>query len=306
MVSVIMSVYNERVKWLTESIESILNQTYKEIEFIIVLDNPNNLVLKNLILDYCKKDGRIKFLENKENIGLVKSLNKALAEVTGDYIVRMDADDVSVNTRIQKQIEFLQENSDIDFLGSNIEFIDENGKQMPNKTFVLQDHKLIKKELKYGNAFNHPTWIFKKEILDKIKNYNYIEYIEDYEFACRVILNGYKCSNLNEKLVKYRIRSNGVCKSNELIQHRKQYELRKSYRNALKSKELVLANVENVKCTENELITFNKFNKCIEEYTQKKNFKLLPKIAYMSLFYKDCRIRVNTKIRKIVMEILNN
>ena len=78
LVSVIMSVYNEKEKWLIEAIESILKQSYKNLEFIIILDNPDNKKLDNIIKFYCKKDARIRYFKNEKNMGLVKSLNKAL------------------------------------------------------------------------------------------------------------------------------------------------------------------------------------------------------------------------------------
>ena len=78
LVSVIMSVYNEESKWLRQSIESILNQTYSNLEFIIVVDNPECQRINELLLEYKNKDNRIVVLKNEKNIGLVESLNKAL------------------------------------------------------------------------------------------------------------------------------------------------------------------------------------------------------------------------------------
>lgn len=93
--------YNEKQDWLTESINSILNQTYLNLEFIIVLDNPENIELKNILNEYKLKDSRVKLLINEVNKGLVFSLNRALKECSGDYIARMDADDISHLDRIK-------------------------------------------------------------------------------------------------------------------------------------------------------------------------------------------------------------
>lgn len=93
-VSVLMSVYNETLNELAESIDSILNQTYKLFEFIIVNDNPTREDLKEILINYQNKDNRIKIIESKENIGLAMSLNKAFDISTGNILVRMDADDM--------------------------------------------------------------------------------------------------------------------------------------------------------------------------------------------------------------------
>ena len=93
-VSVIMSTYNEKLQYLTEAIESVLNQTFKNYEFIIILDNPQNDAIRDCVYQYAEKDFRIKVIENDSNIGLTKSLNKAIQNANGKYMSRMDADDI--------------------------------------------------------------------------------------------------------------------------------------------------------------------------------------------------------------------
>ncbi len=111
MISVIMSTYNEENMLIRQAVESILNQTYSEFEFIIVLDNPKNIEIANLIQEYASRDKRIVILKNEKNLGLVKSLNKALEISKGEYIMRMDADDISEKDRIEKEYKFLKENN---------------------------------------------------------------------------------------------------------------------------------------------------------------------------------------------------
>src|SRR5690625_452840 len=94
-ITVLMSIYNEDMLWLRDSIESILNQTYQNFEFIIINDNPSNDINKVILKEYIKKDNRIKIIENDTNLGLTLSLNKGLRESTGLYIARMDADDIA-------------------------------------------------------------------------------------------------------------------------------------------------------------------------------------------------------------------
>jgi len=91
-----MSVYNEPLDWLKSSIGSILNQTFREFEFIIINDNPARQELRDVLQSYKNQDERIRIIENLENLGLTESLNKGLAEAKGKYIARMDGDDISL------------------------------------------------------------------------------------------------------------------------------------------------------------------------------------------------------------------
>ena len=218
LVSVIMSVYNEKDKWLMEAIESILNQSYKNLEFIIILDNPNNKILDVLIEKYCENDTRIRYFKNEINIGLVKSLNRALGYAKGDFIARMDADDISMPDRIEKQYDYLNKHRDIDFMGARCINIDEEGTELYRDSVIPEDMKLIKSCLVNVDFVNHPTWFFKKECSDKNKGYREITCAEDYDFLLRLITNGFKLANTNEFLVRYRIRSSGISKSNSLQQ----------------------------------------------------------------------------------------
>lgn len=105
-----MSGYKEDIRYLKESINSILNQTYTDFELIFLLDNPSNKDITDLLNDYCKKDKRIRFFINEENLALAKTLNKALTFVKGEYIARMDADDVSMPNRLEAQLNYLLKN----------------------------------------------------------------------------------------------------------------------------------------------------------------------------------------------------
>ena len=205
-VSVIMSVYNAE-KYLKYSIESILNQTYKNIEFIIINDGSTDDSL-SIIKDYQKIDNRI-ILINRKNKGLIYSLNEGVRLSTGDYIARMDADDISMENKIEKELNYL-ENENAYLCGSWVVKINEEGNEIgkynyPPKTWFKNRIFLLK-----GNSFIHPTTIFKREILnDKsiYKNgilYRNYKYIEDYELWTRVS-NKYKSINISEYLLKYRI-----------------------------------------------------------------------------------------------------
>lgn len=120
-ISVIMSVHNEE-RFLGASIESILNETYKNFEFIIVDDKSTDNSLE-IIKKYQKKDKRIRIIKNEENIGLTKSLNRALKLAKGEFIARQDASDISKKERLAEQINFLKENSDYSVVGTDLYFI---------------------------------------------------------------------------------------------------------------------------------------------------------------------------------------
>ena len=216
-ISIIMSVYNEPLLWLKESIESILNQTFKDFEFIIVLDNPNNIKIKDLIISYKKKDSRIIFLENTENLGLAKSLNKCLDIAKGKYIARMDGDDISLPNRLEKQYEFLEKNGEIDLVGSWVYKIDERG-TIYGTMKTPTDIKIIKKYILYRTVSFHPTWMLKRDVYEKLNGYRPFIVSQDYDFLLRVIDNDYNISNIPELLLKYRINSKNVSNTKAIIQ----------------------------------------------------------------------------------------
>ena len=119
LISVICCFYNEEIKYAQESIDSIIHQTYRNLEIILVLDNPGNTALKQLLAEYTANDNRITTIFNTCNIGLPQSLNKAIDHCTGDYIARMDGDDISELNRISSQLHFMTQNPDIDLCGSD-------------------------------------------------------------------------------------------------------------------------------------------------------------------------------------------
>lgn len=213
MISVIMSTYKEDESQLRQSIESILNQTYQDFEFIIILDNPENDMHRRVIHDYAAKDSRIRFYPNETNMGLASSLNRGLKLAKGDYIARMDADDISLSNRFEKQLNYLKSNH-VDLIGGLTEVIDDNGKTLYKINKVPGDPKKIRKCLQYGQVVAHPTWLGKKNVFDDLHGYRLIPLCEDTDFVLRATLLGYKLSNVNETVLKYRMSSNSVSRSN--------------------------------------------------------------------------------------------
>ena len=204
-VTVLMSVYNGQ-KYLREAINSILNQTFKDFEFIII-DDCSIDKTKDIILSY--KDSRIRFIENKKNIGLTKSLNKGLKIARGKYIARMDVDDISMPERVEKQISFLDKHKDIAVVGSWIEIINMES----SRAYVLKNDcnpAIIKWTHIFKNQITHSSAFFRKEIIKKIGHYNEkYKYAQDFDFWFR-ISRKYKIANIPKVLVKYRIHSKSV------------------------------------------------------------------------------------------------
>ena len=227
-VGIIMSVYNEEEEWLCAAIESILGQTYEAFRFYILLDNPENNKLKEIIRSYEKKDGRILFFENSSNMGLVKSLNKLIKLVEEPFIARMDADDVARSERIEKEILFLK-NNDLDFVMTGADYLDEDGNISQGDSIPQLTARQVSECSKYGNVSIHSSWLMKKEIYQSLNGYRECKYCEDYDFIVRALQADIKIGRLKEHLQIYRIRSNGITARYSLEQDSKVAFLRKCY-----------------------------------------------------------------------------
>lgn len=206
-----MSIYKEPIEWLEQSINSILNQTYKNIEFIIIIDNPDHQQAISLVKHLQEKDHRIKFEVNPENKGLIFSLNRGLKLITGDFIARMDADDISVETRFEKQLNYLLEKN-LDFIGSDMIRFSDNNSITPFLIEYPKSDYFIKKLTYDGRpGIPHNAFFAKKEVFLKLNGYsNQAIYAEDYDFIARAITSGYKLNNYPEALLWYRSNDNSI------------------------------------------------------------------------------------------------
>ena len=196
-----MSVYDGE-KFLEEAVLSVLNQTYKDFEFIIIDDGSTDSSLK-MLRSFEKKDERIK-LVSRENKGLTRSLNEGIKLAQGEYIARMDGDDISMPKRFEKQIDFLEKNKDIALCGTWAINIDENGNEI-GEYKTPTTNKEIRKMILFHNPFIHPSVMMRKEIINNVGLYNEkIKYAQDYEYWLRIIKKN-KMANLNSFLLWYRI-----------------------------------------------------------------------------------------------------
>ena len=260
-VSVIMSVYNEKKIWVQKAIESIINQTYKNIEFIIILDNPSNLELDKTIAEYSARDNRIKYYINECNKGLVESLNFGIDQCTGEYIARMDADDISELERIEKQLFFIEKNN-CDIVGSRMRLISENESLLGMTGKYGLREKTAIESLKIRNIISHPTWFVKSECFKKIGKYHSLYTIEDYEWICRAITYGFKVCNMPDVLLNYRVRSSSVSSEKAYLQRCSGEIVRKEYIRCIRNHKIfdykkVEDEILNIKGEENQYAKYS-------------------------------------------------
>ena len=190
LISIIMSVYNAEI-YLDRSIESILDQTYKNIEFIIVNDGSTDKSLE-IINKYILRDSRIVLIDH-HNIGLTKSLNKAINLASGEYIARQDADDESIINRLEKQL-YLLEQYETDFVVSRVF---KNNRICP-RAFILIFNK--EEVFKAGNIFIHGTFFGKKEVFKNILYDERYIYAQDFKFIIDCFRRNIKIGYIKESL----------------------------------------------------------------------------------------------------------
>lgn len=210
IISVIMSVRNGEAH-LWKAVNSILDQSFKDFEFIIVDDASNDLtseILKKI------SDKRVKILRNKNKKGLTKSLNRALMKSRGKYIARMDADDIARLDRLEKQFRFLEKNLGYGIVGSWVKLIDEKGKQKGLLKFPVSYKRIVQK-IFICNPLRHPTVIFNKELIERNGFYDEkLDGAEDYDLWLRLAKHT-KIANISLPLLKYRIHEKRVSEKEE-------------------------------------------------------------------------------------------
>lgn len=203
LVSILMSAYNTE-KYIDEAIESVLNQTYKNWELIICDDcsTDNSYILA---LKYKKKDKRIKVLKNKKNMRQAFSRNRAFKESAGKYIAIMDSDDRMDRKRLEKQVTFLENNSNYKFVCTNVIMFENNEringylikKEYPNSMDVIRN-----------KGFAYGTVMIDRNVFEEVGGYtisNITSTGEDYDLVCKLYSRGYRGANIPELLYEYRV-----------------------------------------------------------------------------------------------------
>ncbi len=200
LVSVVMPVCNNK-NYLKQAIDSILNQTYKNFELIVV-DGSTDIDSIEILKAYGNK---IKYVPRKKN-GIADALNYGISLARGEFIARMDADDISHPNRFDVQVTFLNSHNEIDVVGTAVNHIDEEGKIIASNLGGHSDYDKIRATLIFGNIFYHPTIMFRAKLFFE-DNYRYAldRHAEDYDLWTQFAVNNIKMTNLTSVLLDYRV-----------------------------------------------------------------------------------------------------
>jgi glycosyltransferase involved in cell wall biosynthesis len=252
LVSVIMPVYN-CVAFVDEAIESMVNQTYSNLE-IFIIDDCSTDGTKEKVVQWATLDIRIKPIYKAENTGPAETRNFAIKMAKGKYLAIMDADDISLPERLEKQVKFMEANLDIGVLGTTCRIMDKKLMIQPQLT-----HDKIKIGFLFGNQLSHPSTIIRADILVGLNSPYNESFVpaEDYELWVN-LLNTTLFANLSAELVLYRLHNNNISKT------------RKN------------TNIEN----EINLVHWRNFDKNITDFTRLNLTKLM-KRQYLELAMKE-------------------
>tara|TARA_B110000003_G_scaffold276536_1_gene323679 strand:- start:5983 stop:6861 length:879 start_codon:yes stop_codon:yes gene_type:complete len=284
LISVLMPVYNGE-KHLKEAIDSILNQTFRDFEFIIVNDGSTDNT-KSIIDSY--DDKRIICVE-QENKGLAKSLNIGASHCKGEYIARMDADDISISSRLMDQYLFLKSHPNISVLSSAFSYINENGKYL-GRTFPITYPFLIKKKLlNSGCIVCHPSVMIRRKDFFDVGAYTEImgNRFVDYHLWVKFLKKGYSIKNSSEVLLKYRILDSAITSQYSLSQAGKVFLLK-----VIKQENPTIEDVK--KLYDACIVNTNSFAKRESNYNNIQNY-----------FYNKLRF-VNERVKDYIFSLLRN
>lgn len=217
--SVLMAVYaKDNAKYLKTSIESILKQTILPEQFVVVIDGsvPNEIIA--VINDYQINKDLFTIVQLEENGGLGHALNVGLQYCRNELVARMDADDISLPERCEKELKCFEKDETLDVCGCNIDEFEDDPNNILSSRIVPSDYNEIKRFMRRRQAFNHPTVIYKKNAVLKVGGYRELKRKEDFDLFSRMLAAGMGARNLTESLYLYRINQDN-------------YNRRKSWRN---------------------------------------------------------------------------
>lgn len=200
-ISVVMSIYNEPLQWLRAAVESVLGQTLHDFELVIVCDNPDY----EAGISYLRSipDERVRIIVNPENLGPTKSFNIAIAASSGDYIARMDADDICLPERFARQAEYLDEHPQVSVCATDTHTIDEEGRIIRKNRYKKKHDPALNV---ISNSIAHPSVMMRRSLLqlrEPLYNEEY-KFSQDYELWTFLIMNGHKLHTIDEALLLYR------------------------------------------------------------------------------------------------------
>jgi glycosyltransferase involved in cell wall biosynthesis len=194
--TVLMPVYNAG-KYLSQAMDSVLNQTFRNFEFLIIDDGSTDNSIE-IIKSY--NDSRIRLEINEKNLGISATLNKGIEMASCELIARMDADDISYPQRLQVQYDYFRKFPDTVLLSASVRIIDDENKLVEN---VELDHFFNCFYLNFICAQYHPTIMYRRSVLLSIGAYS-VPYSEDFDLWWRIMVGNYKLGHINEILVDYR------------------------------------------------------------------------------------------------------
>ena len=221
-VSVVMPAYNAET-YIGEAIGSILRQTFRDFELIVINDASADAT-ERIILSF--QDDRIVYVRNEKNMGVARTLNRGLSMAKGEYIARMDADDISLPERFRKQTAFLDENPQIAVVGAAIEMFGDGEK--PERRCFSQSSEAMKVDLFFSCGLAHPSVMMRKSVIAELGGYDpAFEGLEDYQLWCRVARE-HGITTLPDLLFRYRVHGGQVTK-NPSTEHRRRFQALKAW-----------------------------------------------------------------------------
>jgi glycosyltransferase involved in cell wall biosynthesis len=199
-ISILISVHNGE-RYLMQALDSLLNQTFANLEIIVVNDASTDGTA-HILEDYARRESRISLFFNSKNLGLAHSLNRGLDQARGQYIARMDADDISLPARLEKQFAFMENHPEVGVLGTAVEVIDSAG-QVIGQRIYPPDPIVIRWRLAFENPLCHPTVMIRRSLLQDAPYNSNLHTSQDYDLWCRLgLITSF--SNLPQPLLRFR------------------------------------------------------------------------------------------------------
>lgn len=305
MISVVMSVYNERIRDLNKSIDSVLRQTLSDFEFIIICDNPNSIEIRNFLLNKAKSDSRIKIIFNKVNIKQNLSRNKAIKKASSNFIAIMDADDVMDDNRLKHQYAFIKANN-LDICFTNVSIINDFGEVTRNNVFGkhdIIDQNTIKAVLSSHSIALGPTFMFKKDVFTSLGSYTDMN-VEDYDLVSKFLVDKKRLGYISTSLVYKRLRDDSIS-FNSLYE---QFVIMKSISKYLKKYnstkfvpyDYILENINNI--TERQLYSYKKYSEARYKFNDNRNIKMFLLVIYRMISSKTVLLHFLWSIKNKIID----
>lgn len=277
LISVLVPVYNVE-NYVETAIDSLLCQTYSNLEIIVVDDCSTDKTFE-ILKKLAEKDARIKLFKNEKNSKICQTLNHCLLHAKGNYIARMDGDDISHRERLEKLKKYLDEHPDIDLVGSQSIAINENGKELSRKK-LLRTPNFIR----FGNRFMcsvQHIWLCRRNVYDVLNGYREIPYSEDYDFLLRGENQGFKYANIEDYAYLVRTRAGNTATTNGLAQRKTARYVQKIHRREKIGKKGYdpQEHQASVSCREQESECYRKANELLATALDRSN-PVLRRIIY--------------------------